>query len=282
MRIPKILVLFLTAVVLLIPAFALNGCQFSCDCGDALEPLGATTTEAVVDTETTSEPTSTTQPLPTTIGAAPTTVAPATTQAPKPAAPPAPTITKLNPDWCALDAQGAQVIIKGTGFSGVSAVTFGGVPAMDFHGDSDTQITAHAPVHGAGTVDVRVTTPGGKSANVGADDFTYIDTTATTFTVITGIIIIGGDLTITGLTPNIGPSTGGFQVVITGTGFVDVTSVKFGPLPALDYTVDSPTQITAICPPFPSWVIVSVEVRTNLYLSMDTAADDFTYYQVGP
>jgi len=279
MHVPKVLALFLTAVVLLIPALTLGGCQFSCSCGDALESLGSTTTEAVAAGETTSTTASapTTLPVATTIAAAPTTVAPVTTQAPKPAAPTPPAITKLTPDWAALDAQGAQVIIKGTGFTGVSAVTFGGIPAMDFHGDSDSQITAHAPVHGAGTVDVQVTAPGGKSANTGADDFTYIDTTATTFTVITGIIIIGGDLTITGLSPNLAPASGGFQVIITGTGFVDVKSVMFGPLPALDYTVDSPTQITAICPPLPAGLTVSVVVTTNLYMNANTPADDFTY-----
>ena len=64
----------------------------------------------------------------------------------------APKITNLTPNSCPLDAQGAEVKITGTGFTGVSAVTFGGMDAMDFHFDSDTQITAHAPVHAAGTV----------------------------------------------------------------------------------------------------------------------------------
>lgn len=49
------------------------------------------------------------------------------------------------------------------------------------------------------------------------------------------------------LNPNQGPTSGGNQVVITGTNFTGTTSVNFGTKSA-SFTVDSTTQITAVAP----------------------------------
>ncbi|MBF6223139.1 IPT/TIG domain-containing protein [Nocardia abscessus] len=54
--------------------------------------------------------------------------------------------------------------------------------------------------------------------------------------------------TINSLSPPSGPTTGGTSVTITGTGFADATSVHFGTT-ATSFSIDSPTQITAIAPP---------------------------------
>ncbi|MGA6206400.1 IPT/TIG domain-containing protein [Nocardia testacea] len=53
--------------------------------------------------------------------------------------------------------------------------------------------------------------------------------------------------TITSLSPTSGPTTGGTSVTITGTGFTGPTTVRFGAT-ATTFTLDSPTQITAIAP----------------------------------
>lgn len=53
---------------------------------------------------------------------------------------------------------------------------------------------------------------------------------------------------IASLSPPSGPLEGGQSVVITGTNFNGATAVTFGGVPAW-FTVDSPTQITAIAPP---------------------------------
>lgn len=53
--------------------------------------------------------------------------------------------------------------------------------------------------------------------------------------------------TITSLSPTAGPTTGGTSVTITGTGFTGPTTVRFGTT-ATTFTLDSPTQITAIAP----------------------------------
>jgi hypothetical protein len=77
--------------------------------------------------------------------------------------------------------------------------------------------------------------------------------------------------TITGITLN------GTSVIITGTGFVNVTSVSFGPNGA-PFTVNSATQITAT-PPTGSGT-VNVTVTTSAGTSPISAADQFTYQPV--
>jgi hypothetical protein len=66
---------------------------------------------------------------------------------------------------------GTEVTILGSGFTWVSAVTFGSRPAR-FKVVSSTQITAVAPP-GTGTVTVHVTNPGGTSLPAVGDQFRY-------------------------------------------------------------------------------------------------------------
>jgi hypothetical protein len=54
--------------------------------------------------------------------------------------------------------------------------------------------------------------------------------------------------TITGITPNGGDKNGGVGVTITGTGFVGVTSVMFGSVPATGVIPDTPAQFTCLSP----------------------------------
>ncbi len=66
---------------------------------------------------------------------------------------------------------GTSVAIRGTHLASATKVLFGSTAAT-FTVNSDTQITATAPA-GSGSVDVRVVSPGGESAAVAADTFTY-------------------------------------------------------------------------------------------------------------
>lgn len=77
---------------------------------------------------------------------------------------------------------------------------------------------------------------------------------------------------VTGLAPRTGPVGGGGSVVISGSGFVGTTSVKFGDTPA-DYRVDSDSQITATPPKAatPGPVSVSVSTKTG------SAGASYTY-----
>ena len=79
-----------------------------------------------------------------------------------------PVVNLLSP---ASGPVGTTVTIAGSGFTGATLVTFGGVAAT-YTVNNDAQITASVPAGTpAGTVDVRVTTGAGTSANTAADNF---------------------------------------------------------------------------------------------------------------
>jgi large repetitive protein len=81
-----------------------------------------------------------------------------------------PQVTGISPASGAA-AGGDSVAITGSGFTGATAVYFGGVSAV-ITAISGTQITATSP-SGSGTVDVTVVTPTGTSAISPADQFSY-------------------------------------------------------------------------------------------------------------
>jgi hypothetical protein len=86
---------------------------------------------------------------------------------------PAPAITAVTPAEGSVFG-GDEVTITGSNLEGVSAVTFGEVPAASFSAVSETEITAVAPPQvGVGSVDVTATTVAGVSPTVTADKFLY-------------------------------------------------------------------------------------------------------------
>lgn len=70
-------------------------------------------------------------------------------------------------------AGGEAVTISGSDLDGATGVSFGGTPAASFTA-SAAQITAMAPARAQGTVDVRVTGPGGVSPVTAADAYSYV------------------------------------------------------------------------------------------------------------
>jgi hypothetical protein len=142
-----------------------------------------------------------------------------------------PTITSVSPTQ---DTQGQafSVTITGTYFTGATVVSFGtGITVNSFTVDSATQITANitiAPTAATGTRDVSVTTPGGTATLTG------------------GFTVTAAPPTITSITPNQDDQGQAFSVTITGTYFTGSSSVNFGTgITVNNFTVDSPTQITA-------------------------------------
>jgi hypothetical protein len=122
---------------------------------------------------------------------------------------------------------GTSVVLTGTSLGSAGAVMFGSTPAASYVVNSATQITAVAPA-GRGAVPITVTTPGGTTGPV---YFFYANAP-----------------TVTAVSPSQGPSSGGTSVVLTGADFSGATAVTFGGSPATGYTVNSPTQITAVAP----------------------------------
>lgn len=124
---------------------------------------------------------------------------------------------------------GTKVVLTGTGFSSVSHASFGGVSGTIVV-DNDTQITATAPAHPLGQVDIEVATSSGKKANLpGA--FTY------------------QDLVVASVMPATGPSTGGTPVTIRGNGFGQGAALKIGGALAPSVSVTDSSSLSAVTPP---------------------------------
>ncbi len=79
---------------------------------------------------------------------------------------------------------------------------------------------------------------------------------------------------VTGISPTSGPSTGGTTITITGMYFMNVTAVDFGSQPAMSFTVNSTTQITAVTPD-PNPGLADVTVVTIAGTSATSNADQF-------
>jgi large repetitive protein len=169
-----------------------------------------------------------------------------------------PTVTGLTPSSGAA-AGGTTVAVDGTGFTGATAVSFGAIPAT-FSVVSDTRITAQAPP-GSGTVDVTVTSTGGASPSVSADQFTYHPPPVPPV--------------VTGIQPASGPEAGGTGVTITGSGLTGAIGVDFGGVPARSVVVVSDTQVTATAPAGTG--TIDVTVTTPVGRSASSASDRFTY-----
>src|SRR5207245_2370765 len=139
----------------------------------------------------------------------------------------APALTAISPS-SGTTAGGTVVQLTGSGFTGATGVSFGGVAAAGFVVNSDTLVTAVSPVEAAGPWDVPVTAPGGTSAAVSADRFSVSAATAPA---------------ITSLSPTSGSTAGGTVVTLTGTNFTGASSVLFGGTPAASFVVNSDTSI---------------------------------------
>jgi hypothetical protein len=172
-----------------------------------------------------------------------------------------PSVTSISPNNGPA-AGGTPIIIAGNNFTGANAVRFGGTPATSFTVNSATSITATSPA-GSGTVDVTVTNSGGTSATSSADQFAYVAPPV-------------ASPSVTSISPQSGPATGGMPVTISGNNFTGANAVRFGGTPATSFTVNSATSITAISPAGSGTVDVTV---TNSGATSATGpADQFSYF----
>ena len=141
-------------------------------------------------------------------------------------------------------------------------VKFGTAAAASYTVNSDNQITAVSPAGAVATVEITVTTANGASATGATDKFTY---TSDPIPAVTSI------------SPTSGSTNGGNTVTITGTGFVNVKSVKFGANAWLGGSINgSGTTITASVPPGSAGT-VDVTVVNDAGTSPVNASDRYTY-----
>jgi hypothetical protein len=153
---------------------------------------------------------------------------------------------------------GTKVTISGSGLSGATGVFFGGVAAKSFTVNANGTITAIAPAHSAGTVDVTVVTALGTSQIGSSDKFTYL-----------------AKPTVTAITPKNGPAAGGTVVTIYGTGLNYVTKVTFGGV-AAKFQLNADGTLTVWSPAHLAG-IVDILVISPGGTSAKTTADRFTY-----
>jgi hypothetical protein len=156
-------------------------------------------------------------------------------------------------------AGGTRVVVKGARLGTATKVLFGGVPGTGLRVRSSTELSALAPAHAAGAVDVRVVTRYGTSAAVSGDRFTYV-----------------ARPTVTGVSPNAGPAAGGATVTINGTDLTAASAVYFGDVAAGPPTVTSPTTLTVTVPAHAAGS-VDVTVRSPGGTSPTGPADVYTY-----
>ena len=139
-----------------------------------------------------------------------------------------PNVTGVSPQAGPLGG-GTTITILGSGLSGTTLVTVGGMPASDLTVIDDSAVTAITPAGTAGPKDVVITTPDG---------------TAT----VTGGFVYHAAPSINSATPSAGPRAGGTSVTITGSNLEGATAVSFGGTSAAAFTVVNASEITAVSP----------------------------------
>lgn len=140
--------------------------------------------------------------------------------------PPPPSIPHISSFIPDSARQNDTVLIRGVRFTGVNAVSFGGVPAQSFHVLSDSAISAVVATGASGIVQVTHSFYSGSLA---------------------GFIFIAPPPLAPHLTSFIPHSAGHWDTVsLRGTHLSNVTSVTFGGVPAQSFTILSDSLIWAI------------------------------------
>jgi len=176
--------------------------------------------------------------------------------------PPLPIIAHVTPNFGSATG-GDSITITGTNLFFLNSVKFGETNAS-FTVNSSTSITAIVPPQPVGTTDIRIISQRGTTPLTENNQYTYHNPSPT----------------LTSIMPNFGPSTAGNSITITGTNFIDVVAVRFGQLGALNFTVNSPTSITALVP---AESVGAIDVKITTLTGTSPASINSQYiYQTPP
>jgi hypothetical protein len=170
----------------------------------------------------------------------------------------APTVSLLSPNSGSVSG-GTAVNVIGSQFMNGARVTIGGVSCDSTTYNSLTSITCITPPGSNGAKAVVVTNPDSQSATL-SSGFTYSD---------------GMAPTISSISPNNGPISGGTSVTVTGSQFMNGARVTIGGVSCNSVTYNSATSLTCITPPG-SYGVKSVVV-TNPDAQAITLTTGFTY-----
>jgi len=176
--------------------------------------------------------------------------------------PPPPTVTQVSPSSGYIIG-GTTVTVTGTNLADATEVAFGNYSAS-ISSCSDTSCTVTSPAQGVGVVDVTVTTAGGTSATSAADQYDYV---------------LPPPPTVTQVSPDAGPQSGGTLATVTGTNLADATAVDFGVNPGTDlYCTDTSCTVTA--PPGAVGTVDVTVVGPGGQVSATSPADEFSYLSI--
>lgn len=142
------------------------------------------------------------------------------------------TISSVSPSQFFQDTA-ATITITGTNFINVTSVTIGGTTCTSVVVSGSTQITCTTPAKAAGSYTLTVTTAAHGSAST---TFNYI---------------ANPPVTITSVSPARGVQNTTHAITITGTNFINVTSVTIGGTACTGVSVPNSTQITCTTPSKP-------------------------------
>ena len=160
-------------------------------------------------------------------------------------------------------AGGTAVTITGSGFTGVSEVSFGGTTATQVTVLSSTSMTVLSPPSASGNDEVTVTTPNGTSPPTNKDRFKYLAPT------------------ITAVDPGSGSKLGDTLVTVKGTGFAQGTTgttFQFAKAQATSVSCSSTTSCTMLAPAAKRAGAVDVKATVaGMKSHKSSPADLFTY-----
>ena len=162
-----------------------------------------------------------------------------------------------------VGAGGTVLTLYGTGLVGVKEVLIGGKPATHLTVYSDSQLSVETPAAPSALAEIVLVTAGGGETQVG--QFEYFPE-------------------ITGVSPKLGPTTGGTTVKVTGRGLSNGVKFYFGTAGAATHVACSSSTECAMQTPAhkaAGAVDILAEVATPYPgIGPLTPADRFTYYVV--
>jgi Regulator of chromosome condensation (RCC1) repeat/IPT/TIG domain/Putative Ig domain len=171
---------------------------------------------------------------------------------------PGPAVVALSTTTAAT-AGGVRLTLRGSRFSHVKRVMFGGAVAHGLHVTSSHLLSVTVPRHKAGLVTVQVVTSAGKSAAVRAARFTFV-----------------APPSVIALSVGQGATAGGTLVTVHGKDFLHVKQVLFGSVAGSQLHVLSKAALTVVSPR-QSDGVADVRVLTSYGHSAVSAVDRFSY-----
>ncbi len=158
-----------------------------------------------------------------------------------------------------LAAGGYSITIYGSHLEHATNVYFGSTPAT---------------IVSTGLAKIKVTVP--STSSPAMVHVTVVNAAGTSDTSLADEFIYQPIPIVASISPNLGPTTGGTSVAITGSLFTNGSTVNFGSTPATSVVVNSSTSIVAIAP---AGLVgtVDITVTTGSGTSTTSTADQYTY-----